>query len=169
MCLSFAMSSYLVRVMHFLSLSQTCFSSQDHMSAAQKWTKMSPLATNSFPRQSLSSGSCSDLCVSRSMFSRSVLSRRFCPLPAVSTGIIPARGGTHLLLPVWREPGHQAQRCGHFSGVRDQRWGSHLSYYNLSMETTLSPKLICIERINQINRNVCGCQAKSYCGDGIIL
>lgn len=67
------------------------------------------------------------LCVFRSVFPRSVLSWRLHPLPAVSTGNLPARSGTHLLLCVRREPGHQAQWCCYLSGVWDQRCESRES------------------------------------------
>lgn len=64
----------------------------------------------------------------RSMFSRSLLPWWIHPLPALSTGILPARGRPHFLLPVWREPGDQAQCCCNLPGVWNQRWAGWVQF-----------------------------------------
>lgn len=70
----------------------------------------------------------SKCCVFRSVFTRSVLSRRLRPLPALSAGNVPAWSGTHLLLSLRRKPGDQAQRCCYLPGVWDQRFEESLLF-----------------------------------------
>lgn len=84
---------------------------------------------------------CVCVCAFRSVLSRSVLSWRLHPLLALSFGDVPVRGGPHLLLPLWWESGHQAQRGCYLPGMWDKRWRDWL--LNL--------------RIYQIRWNTCGC------------